>query len=67
MIILTKLDNTPVLINLEAIKYIEGIPDTIIFFLNGDSIIVKEKIEEIQNIVIKYKRDILQNIKTDNN
>ena len=59
MILLTKLDGSAVLISIDAIKYIEKTPDSLISFLNGDTLFVKESIEEISQIVIKYKREIL--------
>ncbi len=59
MILLTKLDGSIVLISVDAVKYIEKTPDSLITFLNGDTLFVKESIEEIQKIVIKYKRETL--------
>lgn len=59
MILLTKLDGSVVLISVDSVKYIEKTPDSLISFLNGDTLFVKESIEEIQKIVIKYKRELL--------
>ena len=59
MIIVTKLDNRKILINLEAVKYFEAIPDTLVFFLNGESVIVRESLEEVQQAVVQYKQHIL--------
>ncbi|MBI2602912.1 MAG: flagellar FlbD family protein [Deltaproteobacteria bacterium] len=60
MILLTKLDNSPVAVSLEAIKYIETMPDTLVFFLNGDSIIVKESVDAIMKLVIELKSKIIK-------
>ena len=60
MIVLSKLDNSPILVNLEAIKYLESTPDTLIHFLNGDSLLVREKLDDIEKIVQKTKADILK-------
>ena len=60
MVILTKLDNSKILLNLETIKYMESVPDTIVWFLNGESIIVKEPIQEINKLVIEYRAMILR-------
>jgi flagellar protein FlbD len=57
--LLTRLDKSKVLINLEAIKYAEATPDTLISFLNGDSIMVRESLEELEQRVINYKTKIL--------
>ena len=61
MIILTKLDDSSFLVNLDSIKYIEAIPDSLISFLNGDTVLVKESLEEIQKKMIEYKRKISDN------
>lgn len=60
MILLTRLDNSKVLINLETVKYIESTPDTLILFVNGDSVMVRESLEEIDRSVIDYRVRILQ-------
>ncbi|MEZ4741522.1 MAG: flagellar FlbD family protein [Bdellovibrionota bacterium] len=59
MLLLTKLDNTKVLVNIESIKYIEANPDTRILFLNGDSMIIKESLDAIEENMIKLKASIL--------
>lgn len=60
MILLTKLDNKEILVTLETIKYIESVPDTIVFFTNGDSIMVKESLQEVVSRVEKHQSDILR-------
>ena len=50
MLLLTKLDKTRVLVTLETIKYIEETPDTLVRFLNGESIIVRESLEQISRL-----------------
>lgn len=59
MIMLTKLDNSPVLVNLETIKYIETTPDTLIRFVNGDTMMVRESLEQLEARVIELKKKIL--------
>ncbi len=61
MIILTKINGSSCLINLETIKYIEQSPDSVVFFTNGESIIVTESITDIQRLVEKHKTSILKN------
>lgn len=61
MIMVTKLDNTRILLNIEAIKYVEQTPDTLILFLNGESLIVRESLDEIERRVVELKRKILVN------
>lgn len=60
MIMLTKLDNSRILLSLDNIKYVESTPDTLIFFINGESIMVRESLEELQQRVLEYKRWVLQ-------
>ena len=59
MIILTRLDKAKILVNLETIKYVESTPDTLITFLNGDSLIVRESLEEITDLAVAHKAKIL--------
>jgi flagellar protein FlbD len=61
MIVLTKLDKSPMLVNVEAIKFIESTPDTLIFFQNGDTAFVRESLEEIAERVIDFKSRVLKN------
>lgn len=59
MILLTKIDQNSVLVQPESIKYIESVPDTLIHFLNGENIIVRESLADIYIKLIKIKADIL--------
>lgn len=60
MILLTKLDNQKILVNLETIKYLESVPDTLIFFTNGDSVMVQESLEAISQAVIQYQASLIR-------
>ena len=64
MLLLTKLDHKKILINIESIKYIETVPDTIIFFLNGDSIMVRESLEDVSNAVIRFKAEVMSQVQS---
>ena len=46
MITLTRLDQRVMVINAELIKMIESTPDTIVTLVNGDTVIVRESMEE---------------------
>lgn len=59
MIILTRLDNSKVLVNLDTLKCAESTPDTLLSFVNGDSLMVRETLEEIDRRVLDYKVRIL--------
>jgi flagellar protein FlbD len=59
LIQLTKLDKAPVVLHPEAIKYVEAIPDTLIHFLNGDTLIVLESLQDIIAKTVALKQAIL--------
>ena len=60
MIKVSKLDKTQVILSLDNVKYIESTPDTLIFFLNGESLMIRETLEEITERVIEYKSRVLK-------
>lgn len=60
MILLTKLNNQKILINLETIKYIESVPDTLIFFTNGESVMVKESLDVLSEAVLTYQATVFR-------
>ena len=59
MIEVTKLNESKVLINAELIESVEETPDTVISFVTGKKIIVKESRQEIKNLVKLYKREFM--------
>ena len=59
MILLTKLDDSKVLVNLEAVKFFESTPDTRVFFINGESLIVKESLEDIERKASDFHKRLL--------
>jgi flagellar protein FlbD len=58
MITLTRLDERILVVNAEQIKIIEATPDTIITLLNGDTLIVRESVDEVVARAIDYARQI---------
>ena len=58
MIEVTRLNESKVLVNAELIESVEETPDTVISFVTGKKLIVKESRQEIKNLVILYKREI---------
>ena len=58
MITVTRLDDRVVVINAELIKMIESTPDTIITLINGDTLIVRENVDEVVRRAIDYTRQI---------
>ena len=58
MITVTRLDQRVVVVNAEMIKMIEKTPDTIITFINGDSLLVRESVDEVVRRAIDYARQV---------
>ena len=58
MITVTRLDERVIVINAELIKMIESTPDTIITLINGDSVIVRESVDEVVRRAVDYARQI---------
>jgi flagellar protein FlbD len=58
MISLTRLNNTPLVINPDLIVFMEETPDTIITLSNGEKVAVQEKVKEIIRRVIEFRRRI---------
>ncbi|MBP3542793.1 MAG: flagellar FlbD family protein [Lachnospiraceae bacterium] len=56
MIEVTKLNGSKIDINSDLIETVEETPDTVLTFLSGKKIIVKESRQEVRNLVILYKQ-----------
>lgn len=60
MIFLTKLNDVPFVLNCDLIETITANPDTTIKLTNDRIHIVKESMDQIVQMVIKYKHDLYQ-------
>ena len=58
MITVTRLNGKPMVVNAEMIRSIEENPDATITLINGDHIIVKEKMIDIVEKAIYYGRSM---------
>ncbi len=58
MITVTRLNNTPIVVNPDLIVFIEETPDTIITLSNGEKITVHESVSEVIKRVTDYRRCI---------
>ena len=56
MISLTRLNGTRFVINAQLIQTIEERPDTTIVLANGETLIVKEKMQEVVAKAVEYGR-----------
>lgn len=56
MISVTRLNGQRFVVNAELIRTIEANPDTVIRLINGDSVVVKEPLDEVVRRSIEYGR-----------
>jgi flagellar protein FlbD len=59
MISLTRLNNRPLVVNADLIKFIEKAPDTVITLVSGEKIVVLESTEEVMNRIIDFRRRLV--------
>ncbi len=59
MIELTRLNNRPLVVNSDLIKFIENAPDTVITLVTGEKIVVLETAEEVMKQIVDYRRRLL--------
>jgi flagellar protein FlbD len=62
MIQLTRLNNRPLVVNSDQIKFVENAPDTVLTLLSGEKIVVRETAEQVLAKVIEFRRTILQGL-----
>jgi flagellar protein FlbD len=62
MIQLTRLNNHPLAVNSDLIKFVEQAPDTVITLVTGEKIVVRENAQEVLDRVVQFRRSVLQGI-----
>jgi len=62
MIQLTRLNNHPLVVNSDLIKFVEQAPDTVITLLSGEKIVVRESAPDVLDRVVQFRRSVLQGI-----
>ena len=62
MIQLTRLNNHPLVLNSDLIKFVEQAPDTVITLLSGEKIVVRESAPDVLERVVQFRRSVLQGI-----
>ena len=65
MILLTKINNAQVAVNCDMIQHVEETPDTVITLGNGDKVVVKERMSEIIEKIVEYRRRIRRLVETE--
>ena len=58
MILLTKINGHRIALNADMIEYIEETPDTVITLNNNDKVLVKDRMTEIIEKVVCYRRTL---------
>jgi len=59
---LTRLNNKPLFVNSDLIKFVEQSPDTLITLISGEKLVVRETLEEICSRIIVFRRAVLQGL-----
>jgi flagellar protein FlbD len=58
MITVTRLDGSPLFLNVDLIVAIERTPDTLVSLTTGDAVIVRESPEELVERITRFKREL---------
>lgn len=58
MILLTRLNGHPLLLNTNLIEAVEPTPDTVITMTSGNKLIVRDSMDDIQAKVVEFQRRI---------
>ena len=64
MIQLTRLNTKPLIVNSDLIEFIENAPDTVITFVTGEKIMVRETAEEVIELIVRFRRRLLPTLAT---
>lgn len=62
MIQLTRLNNKPLIVNSDLIKFVEQAPDTLVTLISGEKIVVLEKPNEVLARIIQFRRSVLEKL-----
>jgi uncharacterized protein YlzI (FlbEa/FlbD family) len=62
MIRLTRLNNQPLMVNSDLIKFVEQSPDTLLTLITGEKLVVRENAEEVKTRLIEFRRIVLQGL-----
>ena len=62
MIQLTRLNNQPLVVNSDLIKFVEQAPDTVITLVTGEKIVVRENVPQILDRIVQFRRAVLNGI-----
>lgn len=56
MIRLTRLNNQPLAVNSDLIKFVEQAPDTMLTLVTGEKIVVRETEQQVLDRIVEFRR-----------
>ena len=59
MIQLTRLNNQPLAVNSDLIKFVDTAPDTVITLITGEKVLVRESTQEVIRRIVEFRRSVL--------
>jgi flagellar protein FlbD len=62
MIELTRLNNHPLLVNSDLIKFVENSPDTVLTLIGGEKIVVLESAQSVLDKIVAFRRTVLSGL-----
>jgi flagellar protein FlbD len=62
MIQLTRLNNNPLAVNSDLIKFIEQAPDTVITLVTGEKLVVRETAQQVLDRIVEFRRCVLRGV-----
>ena len=64
MVILTRLNGTPVALNADLIERAEATPDTVLTLVDGTKYLVRELIDEVVDLIRDFRASVLVRAET---
>jgi flagellar protein FlbD len=58
MIRLTRLNNQPMAVNSDLIKFVEQAPDTVLTLVTGEKLVVRETAQQVLDLILDFRRAI---------
>lgn len=62
MIELTRLNNRPLVVNSDLIKFVENTPDTVMTLITGEKVVVSESCQAVIEKIIEFRQKTLAGI-----
>ncbi|HOY67061.1 MAG TPA: flagellar FlbD family protein [Candidatus Ozemobacteraceae bacterium] len=62
MIRLTRINGRPFVLNADLIENLESTPDTVITLMNGRTYMVRESLDAVLELVIRYRRSVFRRL-----